>query len=187
MATLICAANEMPRSRDRSDAWLERITIFPFVNQHRGDAAKRNYIRKLTTPSELSGLFNHAFVGVFTEGAKVIEARENYGLMNDHVLRFLIENYVRQEDSSFKDDPPQRLPESVVFKAYLEWSDDENLTKPTTKSNFRDSVEKWTGEKRVQTRGDGERSNGNRSFVFKKLIPIESAPPEDDSDSVLFI
>ena len=27
VATLICAANEMPRSFDRSDAWLERITI----------------------------------------------------------------------------------------------------------------------------------------------------------------
>ena len=193
-ATWICAANEMPRSRDRSDAWLERITILPFVNQHKGEEAKRNYIRELTTPSELSGLFNHAFVavnrvlsaGVFTEGASVVEAREKYGLMNDNVLRFLTENYVRQDDSSFKDSPPERLAESVVFKAYQEWSDDEGIAKPTTKANFRDSVEKWTGEKRVQTRGDGDRSNGNRSFVFQKLIPMESAPPDYDSEHGLF-
>ena len=195
VATLICAANNMPRSRDRSDAWLERITILPFVNQHKGEDAKRNYIRELTTPAELSGLFNHAIVAVrrlltvgkFTEGASVIEAREAYGLMNDQVLRFLTETYVRQDDSSFKDDPPHRLGESVVFKAYKGWCDDEGIAKPTTKANFRDSVEKWTGEKRVQTRGDGERSNGNRSFVFQKLIPIESAPPEEDSDPVLFL
>ena len=198
VATLICAANEMPRSFDRSDAWLERITILPFVNQHKGEDAKRNYIRELTTPAELSGLFNHAIVAVrrlltvgkFTEGVSVIEAREAYGLMNDQVLRFLTETYVRQDDSSFKDDPPKRLPESDVFKAYLDWCDDEGIAKPTTKANFRDSVEKWTGEKRVRVRGEGERSNANRSFAFQKLISIESDTPSDspsdDTDPVMF-
>ena len=190
VATLICAANDMPRSRDRSDAWLERITILPFVNQHRGDAAKRNYIRELTTPSELSGLFNHAFLAVsnllrsgkFTEGASVVEAREDYGLMNDQVLRFLTENYVRQDDTAFKDSPPERLQESVVFKSYKDWCVEEGIARPTTKVNFRDSVEKWTGEKRVRVRGEGERSNANRSFAFPKLISVGTAPPEDDSD-----
>ena len=190
VATLICAANEMPRSFDRSDAWLERITILPFVNQHKGEDAKRNYIRELTTPSELSGLFNHAIVAVarvltlgkFTEGKNVVEARENYGLYNDQVLRFLTENYVRQDDSSFKDDVPLRIQESVVFKAYQEWCDDEGILHPTTKVNFRDSVEKWTGAKRVRVRGEGERSNANRSFAFQKLISLGTAPPEDDSD-----
>ena len=119
-------------------------------------------------------------LGKFTEGKNVVEARENYGLYNDQVLRFLTENYVRQDDSSFKDDVPLRIQESVVFKAYQEWCDDEGILHPTTKVNFRDSVEKWTGAKRV--RGEGERSNANRSFAFQKLISLGTAPPEDDSD-----
>ena len=187
-ATVICAANDMPRSSDRSDAWLERITILPFVNQHKGDDAERGLIQKLTTPTELSGLFRHAIVAVrsllsagkFTESASVIEARENYGLMNDQVLRFLTENYVRQADSSFKDDAPYRLPESKVYDSYKEWCDGEGISKPTTKVNFRDSVEKWTGEKRVRRRGEGERSNANRSFAFQKLIPIEDSGTSSD-------
>ena len=188
VSTLICAANEMPRSRDRSDAWLERITILPFVNQHKGEDAKRNYIRELTTPRELSGLFNHAIVAVhrllsagkFTEGASVIEARETYGLMNDYVLRFLTENFVRQADSEYKDDEPLRLLESDVFKAYLEWCADENV-KPTTKVNFRDSVEKWTSEKRVRTREGGMGAGAARSFAFQKLISIEDSGSSSDA------
>ena len=189
VATLICAANEMPRSRDRSDAWLERITILPFANQHKGAAAERGLIRKLTTPSELSGLFNHAIVavarvlsaGVFTEGAKVIEARENYGLMNDHVLRFLTENFLRQDDSSFKDDVPKRLVESDVYDLYKKWCDDEGILKPTVKTNFRDSVEKWTGEKRVRTREGGMGADAARSFAFQKLILIEDSGSSSDA------
>ena len=189
VATLICAANEMPRSRDRSDAWLERITILPFANQHKGDAAERGLIRKLTTPSELSGLFNHAIVavarvlsaGVFTEGAKVIEARENYGLMNDHVLRFLTENFLRQDDSSFKDDVPKRLVESDVYDLYKKWCDDEGILKPTVKTNFRDSVEKWTGAKRVRTREGGMGADAARSFAFQKLILIEDSGSSSDA------
>ena len=189
VATLICAANEMPRSFDRSDAWLERITILPFVNQHKGEDAKRNYIRELTTPSELSGLFNHAIVAVarvltlgkFTEGKNVVEARENYGLYNDQVLRFLTENYVRQDDSSFKDDVPLRIQESVVFKAYQEWCDDEGILHPTTNVNFRDSVEKWTGAKRVRTREGGMGADAARSFAFQKLILIEDSGSSSDA------
>ena len=188
-ATLICAANDMPRSRDRSDAWLERITILPFVNQHKGEDAKRNYIRELTTPSELSGLFNHAIVavarvlsgGVFTEGAKVIEAREKYGLMNDHVLRFLTENFLRQDDSSFKDDVPKRLVESDVYDLYKKWCDDEGIAKPTVKTNFRDAVEKFSGEKRVRTREGGMGADAARSFAFQKLILIEDSGSSSDA------
>ena len=190
-ATLICAANVMPKSRDRSDAWLDRITILPFVNQHKGDDAKRNYIRELTTPSELSGLFNHAFVAVssllrsgkFTEGASVKEAGENYGLYNDQLLRFLTENYVRQQDTDFKDSHPERLPESGVYKLYKDWCADEGILHPTTKVNLRDAVEKWTGEKRVRVRGEGERSNANRPFVFQRLLSVGSAPPAEDDET----
>ena len=190
-ATLICAANEMPKSRDRSDAWLERITILPFVNQHKGEDAKRNYIRELTTPAELSGLFNHAIVAVagvlqrgkFTEGANVVEAREAYGLMNDQVLRFLTETYVRQDDTALKDSPPERLPESGVYDLYKDWCGDEGILKPTTKVNLRDAVVKWTGAKRVRMRGEGERSNADRPFMFQRLISVGDSPPAEEDET----
>ena len=185
-ATLICAANEMPKSRDRSDAWLERITILPFVNQHKGDAADRGLLRKLTTAKELSGLLNYGVrsvcevlrAGAFTESEAVRDAREEYGLMNDYVLRFLTENFLRQADSLYKDDETKRLKESDVFTAYVEWSADENI-KPTTKANFRDSVEKWTGEKRVRA-GSG-RGGDDRAFVFQKIVMAE-----DSDDAIDF-
>ena len=178
-ATLICAANEMPKSRDRSDAWLERITILPFVNQHKGDAADRDLLRKLTTAKELSGLLNYGIrsvgevlkMGVFTESEAVKDAREEYGLMNDYVLRFLTENFLRQAESLYKDEEPKRLLESDVFTAYVEWSVDENI-KPTTKANFRDSVEKWAGEKRVRA---GSGRDDSRAFVFQKIIMVEGS------------
>ena len=83
----------------------------------------------------------------------------------------LTENFLRQDDSSFKDDVPKRLVESDVYDLYKKWCDDEGIAKPTVKTNFRDAVEKFSGEKRVRTREGGMGADAARSFAYPEVDP----------------
>lgn len=110
-ASLFCACNEVPRSRDKSDAYLERLIILPFTKQHIGQQAKRGYLEKLTTDTELSGLLNHAITamhrvlekGNYSETRTVREAKAKYEKANNTVLQFLTEGYHQEQVKNAKD------------------------------------------------------------------------------------
>ena len=52
-STLWNSSNQLPVSRDRTDAWYERLVIIPFIRQHKGERADRNLLSKLTQPEEM--------------------------------------------------------------------------------------------------------------------------------------
>ena len=148
-ATLFCACNDVPRSRDKSDAYLERLIILPFTKQHIGKKAKRGYLEKLTTPDELSGLLNHAIAamhgvlekGNYSETETVREAKAQYEKANNAVLQFLTEGYHQDPDGS--------ITEEILWNAFTDWCDGENL-KPPTKAHFREVIKNWGRSGRVR-------------------------------------
>lgn len=179
-ATLFCACNEVPRSRDKSDAYLERLTILPFTKQHVGRKAKRGYLDKLTTADELSGLLNHALVamhrvldtGNFSETVTVREAKEKYERANNSVLHFLSDGYHQ--------DPDGRINEEQLWNDFKKWCETENLHVPT-KSDFRTVVTNWGAVRRQGREGT------KRYFYFSGISEgVKEAADPSDLDEIPF-
>ena len=62
--TLIFSANEIPRTNDTSEGYYDRWIFFAFDNRFRKtDKEDPDLVDKLTTPDELSGIFNLAWLG----------------------------------------------------------------------------------------------------------------------------
>ena len=161
-ATLWASANQLPVSHDRTDAWYERLNILPFMNQHKGEAADRKILERLTQPTELSGILNRVLevlpsliqAGIFKETTSTREMLEQYRKENDHVSRFLSENYELNAETHVLEDD--------VYKTYQNWCEDEGI-KPLSKTKFREGVKAWgVSRKRAGT-------DPNRHFFFSGM------------------
>lgn len=161
-ATLWASSNELPVSHDRTDAWYERLMILPFMQQHKGEEAKRDMVKRLTQSSELSGILNLVLDALkellkdnaFKETESTQNMLEMYKEQNDHVARFLGEWYEFADKSE--------VPEDDLYSHYKEWCDHEG-NKVLPKTKFRDSVEKWGPKRKRPIR------NGKRYFAFEGM------------------
>ena len=57
-AKLFFSANNIPGAEDHSDAYYRRNLVICFPNQFEGTREDKDYLEKLTTQEELSGIFN---------------------------------------------------------------------------------------------------------------------------------
>jgi putative DNA primase/helicase len=126
-ARLLFSANEVPPTSDSSDAFFSRWTIVPYKHTFRGtDRCDPDLTEKLTTPSELSGLLNHALAalpalrerGRFTSAPASEEAAERFRIDADSVAGFLSE--------CCDLGPDRRAPRAQVYRAYKIWCTDAN-------------------------------------------------------------
>ena len=162
-ATLWASCNELPLSHDRTDAWYERLVILPFMEQHTGNDADRGLVDRLTTPSELSGILNRVLGAmqvllkdnVFFETDSTREMLKQYRLDNDHVSRFLADEYTRTEGRSEVEDE--------VYEYYKDWTEAEGI-KPLSKVKLREGiVSAGVSRKRLN-------QSGYRCFVFDGIV-----------------
>ena len=63
-AKLIFSTNKIPVSSDDSDAFFRRWILINFPNKFEGDTDDTLLLKKITTPEELSGIFNWALIGL---------------------------------------------------------------------------------------------------------------------------
>ncbi|MDE0636679.1 MAG: phage/plasmid primase, P4 family [Candidatus Poribacteria bacterium] len=161
-ATLWASSNQLPVSHDRTDAWYERLVIIPFMEQHKGKAADRKLLERLTQPSELSGILNLVLDALqvllnenaFKETDSTRKMLEMYKEQNDHVARFLSEEYQLVKD--------QYVLEYDVYNHYKDWCENGEGIKPLSKTKFRDGVRMW-GASRVR------KGSSDRFFVFEGM------------------
>ena len=161
-ATLWASAHQLPVSHDRTDAWYERLILLPFMEQHKGNAADRLILQKMTDPSELSGILNRAIDALkqlisdnaFTETESTSALLEQYRLENDHTDRFLSETYERVIGAECMEDD--------VYKTYQDWCDAEGI-QHLSKTKFRTGVASWGCQQKRKNTG------GHRYFVFQGL------------------
>lgn len=113
-AKLFFACNSVPSSPDKSQAWLDRLTIIPFESRFRGEKEEDpDMTAKLTTESARKTLFRYATEGLkrliengwrFSRSKSVEEALEEYRRKNDTLAAFIkeecelgLENYVSRK------------------------------------------------------------------------------------------
>ncbi len=146
-AKLIFAANEVPQTKDRSDAFYRRwiIIIFNvrFVKSGEGGfQSDINIIDKITTPEELSGILNWALEGLqrlnkqgdFSESVSIEETKECYERLSNPIETFLTEHIEETEGEEY-----------FISKEYL-WNDikyyceKNSLPKPTSKKELNQKI-----------------------------------------------
>jgi len=95
-AKLSFSTNKLPRSPDRSRAWFRRPLIVKCPNVFVGDDCDPAILDKITTPQELSGMFNWALEGRrrlleqgnFTRSETAEQIQELYEELEDDVTAF---------------------------------------------------------------------------------------------------
>ena len=161
-ATLWASTNQLPVSHDRTDAWYERLILLPFDQQHKGNAADRKLLERMTQPSELSGILNRAIAALqqliadntFIETDSTEALLAQYRLENDHVDRFLSETYTRTVGEECLEDD--------VYTAYSDWCDAEGI-QALSKTKFRTGVSSWGCPRKRKNTG------GQRYFIFQGI------------------
>jgi phage/plasmid primase, P4 family, C-terminal domain len=96
---IIAAGNRLPEISDESDAFYRRLIIITFPCKFENDRANKNLINILTTPEELSGVFNEAIEGLrkllmdgnFSNDKSTDEMRDLYMRRSDSVKSFVLD------------------------------------------------------------------------------------------------
>lgn len=130
--TFLC--NQMPTTPDKTSAFFRRWLIFVFPNKFEGVNCDPKILEKLTTPEELSGLFNWALEGLrwllkrgkFTKAMSSDELQVMYESMSDPITAF-IEQHLTMSTSGaeLKDD---------VYRAYYKFCRDKGYVAVTTRT-----------------------------------------------------
>ena len=185
-ATLFAATNSLPRSNDKTDAFYERLMILPFLKAHKGQEADRDYLQRLTSPSELSGLLNKAIKAVlnlrsnrvFTETATTEQALSDYQLENDDVLNFISNHY---EITHNEED---RVAESELYENFKLWFEFEKEgDRGISKTKFRKALAQLLGVKGPQRH---RMPSGGRGFEWHRISPQADVDFSEYSDQKSF-
>lgn len=145
-ARLIFSANEIPASLDASYGFLRRWMVIPFERTFSEGSKERdpNLIGKLTTSSELSGLFKHAINaylklverGQFSQGSSIERAKAQFEQAVDPTRVFIEERTVNDLSTASVD-------KTVLYRAYREWCEDTGH-RPLSARKFNERVRQQT-------------------------------------------
>ncbi len=112
-AKLIFSANQIPISKDSSDAFFRRWMLLNFPKMFTADQMDEKLISKLTTEEELSGILNWSLIGLkrllergkFTNTLSIDQIQEQYDCLSNPVYGFVTkccdtgtENYAVKEE-----------------------------------------------------------------------------------------
>ena len=126
-ARLIFSANKPPSvTTDDNYAYFRRWMIFEFLNTFSGEDADKNLIHKLTTESEMSGLFNVVIRYLkqlldnddYSYNKHNEETERLYRLKSDPIAVFSKEMVVFSEDDCRK---------MVMYDAYTKWCNENTI------------------------------------------------------------
>ena len=138
-AKLYYAANALPVVSDDSDAWFRRWRITAWPVQVDSEKQDPNLLSGLTTPQELSGLFNvlAAFArrlirqGGFSYDATIKQTREEWGNRSNVIRAFVSKCLEVQKDGGRE----LACPSADVYSAYTKFCLDQNFT-PKKQTGF---------------------------------------------------
>lgn len=133
-AKLMFSANTLPKAKDDSYAFYRRWVLINFPNTFKGKNCDPHILEKITTPDELSGLFNWALEGLerllennrFSYDKSTEEIREQYKTLSDPVFAF-VQKYITTQSTGF-------LTKNEVYTKYCEWCKKHDL--PVTPKNM---------------------------------------------------
>jgi len=132
-AKLIFSTNEMPKTRDKSDAFFIRWLIINFPNRFddKNPQTDKFLIDKLTTPEELSGFLNQILTHIknllanqhFTNNPDVDEIRSYYEKLSNPIYAFISDTCTAEENS--------HILKKDFYQELMKYCEDKRLSKPT--------------------------------------------------------
>lgn len=171
-AKQIYSTNQPPEVKDTSDAFYRRIEEINFPNTFEGKNKDPFLLEKLTTPDELSGLFNWAI-----EGLKRLLKKKKFSYELDTAARR--EHYMRSVNSlyAFTQDMCRQEQGATILKDdfysyYVNYCISLNLTKKAKNVIGRELI-----EHAPYARSDRE-SKGNRRYTWRNIIIEENIDVE---------
>lgn len=180
-AKFIFSANALPRSPDKTYAFYRRWIIINFPNTFTDLECNENLIQELTTPEELSGLFNWAIIGLqrlirqgdFSYGKSVEEVAEQYELLSDPMYAF-VKEFIRPQPGGaiLKDD---------LYEKYVNWARQKKLS-IIPKNMLTKDLSKHIPEIRSGTLG----GKGGQKPAYREIAWMtDSDPSESHKDGMV--
>lgn len=147
---LMFSANDIPRTRDKSDGWLRRIEIVDFPNQFKPTDENFEPDLKKKLINELDGIFNWALEGLrrlkdherFTISDEIKKSKSKYQKENDTVQSFV--------EESCELDPVVKATTEYLFREYREYCEGCNY-KPVNRNVFIRTLKKLGLRKTLTT------------------------------------
>lgn len=186
-AKLIFSCNTLPHSKDDSDAFFRRWIIIEFPHVFDSLTADKFLIKKLTTETELSGLFNLAILELhkilkqdgFSFSETTQKSKERYIRLSNSLRAFTLDCIEPSRDSFIGKDE--------LYDHYLTYCEDNDL-EPYTKtnvgrvlptiSNARDSRNQTSGTRKTGWTGIKVNIEMKETFV----MPEKRRTYQIDSD-----
>ena len=183
-AKLIYAANELPRTKDKTLAFWRRVCLLEFTQTFIGKKEDRGLIKKLNTPEELSGILNQAL-----DGVQRIRKDESILMTDDH--KRVEKLYIRGADSIesfYMDmvivtmDEDDQIGGNEIYKLYLKYCEDGNTTAKTeTRRVFTSQLMTKPGLDYTENLfdDDGKKMRGWRFLKIRDHLSDHSDDTED--------
>ena len=175
-AVMVFSANEVPESKDNTDAFYKRWEIIEFPFKFRSDLpdkeyvgnikkADKNILEKLTTKEELEGLLKVCIDLLidmldrqdFKYVTPLEEIKIKYNLKSNSAVVF-VENYLT-DDYEFGSDEEPFVIKDYVWKEYLKFCKYNHTMHKSSPIFFREIKERWGATTEKKTIELGERKN----------------------------
>jgi putative DNA primase/helicase len=178
-AKLMFSANSLPRTDDESYAFFRRWILLSFPRTFDGTTCNPNMLEELTTPEELSGLFNWALEGLnrllkngdFSYSKSVEDVAEEYRMMSNPIYSFVVEKLVVKTGGY--------LLKEDVYEEYVKWCTEKQLP-IISKNVFTGSLAR--SSKISEIRAGRMRIGGEKRYVYENIAWKQKDFEESDEN-----
>lgn len=165
-AKLIFSCNQVPETKDDTDAYYRRWQIIPCNNTFKNEECDPNILAKLTIPEELSGLLNWALEGLkrllekrqFSINEDFEEQRRQYIRKSNSSKAFI------EESLSYDPDHNSFIPESELYQKYIAFCNDNELPS-SKKAVLTQNIHQYL----AQAKQTMERIDGKATHVWQYI------------------
>lgn len=134
--------NKLPKPSEDTIAYFSRFNIVPFTHLFIGENDDKGKLKKMTTPTELSGLLNLALAGLkrllkngdFTNSRTIEQNRELYIRSSDSCKAFA------EECLEESDDPKGYITTETVYQSYVQYVKKNRLPTVETKPKLTQAI-----------------------------------------------
>jgi putative DNA primase/helicase len=171
-AKLLFSCNQVPETKDYTDAFFRRWVILVCNNVFDGEKCDPKILDKLTTESELSGLLNWALIGLkrllstgrFSINGDIEEQRREYIRKSNSGKAFV------EEHIHYSPDPKHYVSEVEVYQTYIAFCQENGL--PTSrKGDLTQNMHQYV----PQAKQTVERVAGKNVHVWQYITVEKSA------------